>query len=186
MTNDRERWDRKYLDRQVETSIQADPLLLQYAPRLSGPGRALDVAAGTCDNACLLAQLGYDSFAVDISVRGLGLCRQKAISNHLTVFTFVADLGIYPLPADAFDVISVMRFLDRALVPQLKASLRSGGWMFYRTFNQRKLLKNPSFSPAYVLTDGELQAMFADWEPVDSSDQEQYDDTVSHWVGRKP
>ena len=38
-------------------------------------------AAGTGDNACLLAQTGYDSFAIDISINGLGLCLAKARRN---------------------------------------------------------------------------------------------------------
>ncbi|NIO43269.1 MAG: methyltransferase domain-containing protein, partial [Burkholderiales bacterium] len=65
------------------------------------------------------AQLGYDSFAVDISFSGLKLCRGKARANNVSVHTFVADLTVYPLPVAYFDVVVITHYLDRALLAQL-------------------------------------------------------------------
>ena len=184
--SDKQRWDQKYAGRRVEAQISADPLVVHYLPQMSGHGLALDVAAGTGDNACLLAQSGYQSFAIDISIEGLKLCRAKARSNGLTVYAFVADLSKYPLPVSRFDVVVVMRFLNRALYPQLKNAVRPGGWLFYKTFNERYLQSRPDFPRAYVLNTGELRETFADWLEVATNDLPKNRDTTSFWVGRRP
>ena len=186
MTSDRERWETKYAGRPIDTGIHADALLTAYASRLPADGYALDVAAGTCDNACFLAQRGYDAFAVDISHSGLVLCLAKARANGLHVFPFVADLTSYPLPIDCFAVVTVTRYLERELLPRLRASVRPGGWVFYRTFNRRHLREHPGFPDQYVLREGELQDAFAGWETVTTNENSAGEDTTSYWVGCKP
>ncbi len=184
--SDKQRWDRKYAGRRVEAQISADPLVVRYLLQMSGHGHALDVAAGAGDNACLLAQAGYQSFAIDISFEGLKLCRAKAHSNDLNVYAFVADLSKYPLPVSRFDIVVVMRFLDRARYPQIKNAVRPGGWMIYKTFNERHLQIRPDFPRAYVLDTGELRETFADWLEVATNDHPDNADTTSFWVGRRP
>ena len=104
----------------------------------------------------------------------------------MTVYPFVADLEAYPFPEAVFDVVVVFRYLDRGLIPTLRNTLKSGGLLFYKTFNENLLLEKPSFPRAYLLARGELRTWFGDWTYVDVDDQTDDANTASHWVGRKP
>lgn len=185
MKSDIDRWNEKYQSLPFSTVIEPDPLLVKHQNLLTGNGRSLDIACGTCDNALYLAQRGYASYAVDGSRFGVEHCLRKAHANALSVFPFVADLEGYPFPEAVFDVMVVFRYLDRGLIPTLRQTLKSGGLLFFKTFNERFLLKKPSFPSAYVLAHGELARWFGDWACVDTDDSRDAG-TASHWVGRKP
>lgn len=185
MKSDRERWENKYSDRAVDTGIHPDEILAGFARQFTVDGPALDVAAGTCSNACFLAQLGFDTFAVDISHHGLALCLARAAANRLKVMAFVADLSRYPLPVGHFSAVCVTNFLDRSLFTGLKACVRPGGWLFYRTFNRGHLRDHPGFPQQYVLEDGELNRTFAGWQTIGTNEHDPGPETTSYWMGRK-
>lgn len=183
MRSDIQRWDNKYASLTYAPAFTPDPLLLAYAHLFTGRGRSLDVACGTGDNALYLAQRGYTSYGVDGSIEGLLHCQRKAIDNRLEVTLFVADLEHLSLPGNSFDVIVVMRYLDRKLIPLLKRTLRLEGLLLFKTFNQNFLKEKPSFPKAYVLHEGELKAWFEDWRCVDTNDSADNADGFTHWVG---
>ncbi len=186
MRSEIERWNEKYESKALSQTLNPDPLLIQHQVLLTGGGRALDIASGTGDNALFLAQRGYDSYAVDGSVVGLQHCRHKARIRQLRVQCFVADLDRYSFPESVFSVVVLLRYLNRALMPVVRAAVRPGGLLFFKTFNRNFLLSKPSFPSEYVLDHGELSAWFKGWPCLDTNDSPGNPDTSTHWVGHRP
>lgn len=184
MKSDVTRWDKKYTHHHPD--FLPDSLLTEHQDLLTGVGAAaIDVACGVGQNAIFLARRGYITFAVDASV--VGLCRGVELINRerLTVFPFVADLDQYRLPACTFQVIAVFRYLNRALIPNLKQALVPEGLIFYKTFNRNFLAQHPKFNPAYTVRPGELSEMFADFECCATNDTDDLAEPQTYWIGRK-
>ena len=186
MKSDIDRWNKKYLNHRYSDSVTPDPLLVENQSLLSGKGNALDLACGVCDNALFLARLGYSSFAVDGSITALHFGKRKAKANGLNLLGFVADLDSYPFPAAYFDVIVVLRYLNRDLIEPMRGALKSGGLLLFQTFNKRFLKQKPTFPEQYVLNDGELRDWYGDWYCVKTNDDTTNQATQSYWVGKKP
>ena len=186
MKSDIDRWNAKYSTHEVSEAINPDPILPDHRSLLPGDGRALDLAAGKCDNALYLAARGYDSYAIDASHIALRLGKHKAASKSILLNCVVADLDTFPLPENHFDIVVVVRYLNRGMLDAVKETVKKGGLLFFKTFNQRFLVQKPSFPPEYVLQDGELSAWFRGWDCVDSNDSQPNDSSQSYWVGRKP
>ncbi len=185
MRADIDRWNRKYAVHQGDADAAPDAMLVRHRRLLGGGGCALDLASGTGDNALYLAELGYHSIAIDGSINALRYCMARARARHLPVSALVADLDHFPLPPAYFDVIVVVRYLNRALVDPIKHALRPNGLLFYRTFNVNFLSAKPAFPAAYTLRHGELREWFADMVCVDTNDAPDNHDTDSYWIGRR-
>lgn len=186
MKSDIDRWNEKYSNHQYSSNITPEPILIENSPHLSGAGNSLDLACGICDNALYLASIGYYSFAVDGSETAIRFGKRKASANHLSLLGFVADLDSYPLPEECFDVIVVIRYLNRSLIESIKRALKPGGILLMQTFNIRLLEKKPTFPNSYVLHDGELSSWFNDWKCIDTNDDDDTNqETESYWVGKK-
>ncbi|MFM8354057.1 MAG: class I SAM-dependent methyltransferase [Gammaproteobacteria bacterium] len=103
-----------------------------------GLPRALDVACGRGRNARWLAARGYAVDAVDISEVALAQASRVAHSGssdcdpqragRIAWHAIDLDHGLPPELA-GYDLIIVIRFLDRALFPRLVERLRPGGWL---------------------------------------------------------
>lgn len=164
--NDQQRWDKKwhqFMDVQLETN----PLLIRHQELLGG-GKALDIACGQGQNAIWLAQHGYRVLGVDISRVALDKALQEAqrlgISERVE-FAQV-DLDEWQPPRASFDLICVIRFLERALFPAIAQALKPNGLLFYATRHTGYLRKNPTASRHYLLEPGELAVAFQDLEVV--------------------
>jgi len=183
---DRERWDRKYAAGNPHPDFAPDPILTQYAHLLSGNGWALDVACGVGHNALYLARRGYEVLAVDGSQVGLRYGRAAARDGALPVHFVAADLERFAPPPRRFNLILVMRFLIRPLLPLLKEALAPGGLMIYQTFNLNWRRANPAFNPDYLLAPGELAKAFSDFEIIATNDAMDIADDQTYWIGRHP
>ena len=85
-----------------------------------------------------------------------------AASRGVTLHTVVADLerGEYVPPEDSFELVTVFFYLHRELFPAIRAAIKPGGMIVYRTYtrdNPRRL------QPAHVLEPNELLAQFRDF-----------------------
>ena len=154
MASDREKWDRKYRER--DFSPQPSRIVRAFCTR-APIGRALDLACGNGRNACFLAESGFEVDAVDISEVGLRrfVCRSPAISRICQdVDTFVIRPGHYQLIVNT-------RFLKRHLFAALQAGLAPGGILIFETYLMES---DPAaacrFSPDHLLHDGELSQAF--------------------------
>lgn len=180
---DRERWDQRYAAPGSDLDKGPNPLLVRHAPP-SFPGiRALELACGLGHNAIWLAKHRYTVDAVDISLEALRRARAALGRQGLAGVNFIAaDLDHFALPAYAYDLVVVFRFLDRGLFPAIRAHVRPGGWVIYQTLNVRHLDRVPDCSPDHVLHLGELPRHFPGWTVLEADDGPY----MSAIVARKP
>ncbi|OGO42885.1 MAG: hypothetical protein A2Z04_07895, partial [Chloroflexi bacterium RBG_16_57_9] len=135
---DRERWNRRYEERTDFSDFTPHALLVDHLHLLTG-GRALDLACGVGRDTLFLAAQGYRVDAVDLSRIALKMARAEAARRNFSVHFVQADLDTYSILPETYDVIVDFYFLDRRLVPQMRAGLKPGGLMFLETYNIRRL-----------------------------------------------
>lgn len=124
------------------------------------PGRALDIATGKGRNAVFLATKGFRVDAMDISTVALEGARKMARVKALDVNFIEADLENAELPENTYDLIVNFNFLDRGLIPKMKAALKPGGYIVFETFLiDQKELGHPR-NPAFLLSHNELLDLF--------------------------
>lgn len=182
---DLDRWERKYAAGNPNPTFAPNPLLLQYAHLLDGPGIALDLACGVGHNAIFLAQRGYRVLAIDASVTGLRYGRAAIAAADLAVLLVAADLERFVLPPALFNAVAVFRYLERALLPAIKSAVTPGGLVIYETFNINRLHAAPRMKRAYLLEPGELTRWFADFETIATNDGPDITTELTYWIGRK-
>jgi FolB domain-containing protein len=126
-------------------------------------GRALDLAAGQGRNALYLAQEGFEVEAWDRDEQGLQALAAKARARGLSVRTRVVDLEREPsIPVETFDLVVLMYYLQRNLIPSIIQSLRPGGIVVYETFLIDNHLRfNHPRHPEYCLEHNELLSLFS-------------------------
>jgi ubiquinone/menaquinone biosynthesis methyltransferase len=107
------------------------------------PGeRALDLACGTGDLACLLADAGASAVGLDLTHRMVQLARVKARPGSSTRLTWaVGDMTSLPCPAEAFTLVTIGYGLRN--VPDLDGAIREaarvlapGGRLLSLDFNR--------------------------------------------------
>lgn len=143
----------------VERSQDYWPLLPEE------PRRALDLAAGAGRNSLYLARNGFAVTALDWSVGGLAVLRERAAQTGLSVDCQEIDLES---PGSKIgppvELVVVTDFLHRPLLTKLGEYVVPGGLIAYETYNyrQREEPKGPSCDD-YLLGPGELLESFAGW-----------------------
>ena len=127
MTNDRDKWNRKY--REASFSSLPSSIVKRFTRRVRS-GRALDLACGNGRNACYLAACGYRVDAVDISLEGLNrfVCRATAINR------ICQDVETFAIPSNTYHRIVNTRFLSRQLFPALQEGLCPGGMLIFESY----------------------------------------------------
>jgi tellurite methyltransferase len=155
--NDQERWDEKYHKAGCKPVAECDPFVLGALNEL-GPGqgqRALDLACGTGRHGLELARRACQVEAWDVSGVGLRQLSLSAEQANLNIQCRRVDLTL-PLPTvgEAFDLIILVSYLDRELLPRLGSLLRPGGHLVYVTFTTDREGSHPS--DRHCLTPGEL------------------------------
>lgn len=148
------------------------PWLAGHAALLPTAAHVLDLACGYGRNARWLAAQGHAVLAVDRDAAALA-----ALAGVAGITTLCADLEGAPWPlADAqFDAAVVCRYLHRPLFPQLFATVKPGGLLFYETF----MLGNERFGrparPEFLLAPGELVARVreAGWQVIAAREGEE-------------
>ena len=184
MREDIERWDRKYRDRDALVPGEPEPSLVDHAHLLPA-GDALDVACGLGANALWLAARGNRVLGVDGSAVGLRAAAAAARAASLPVRWLCADLDHFrPAPASV-DLVVVVRFLQRPLIPRLLRALRPGGVVFYRTFNVNRLRHGGGFPREYLLERGELRSLLGGLEVLAGNDGDDVEEPASWLIARR-
>lgn len=160
-------WDKKYSERS-HSSLEPDPFLVNaYDEFLSGssPGLALDVAGGVGRHSIWLAQRGWQVKLLDISEVGIKQAQENAnrtgtasaISFQICDLNVMQDLG-----REQYDLVIVFFFLQRELFPALISTLKSGGFLIYKTYTteQKNFAGGPSH-PMFLLGPNELLHAFS-------------------------
>lgn len=127
-------------------------------------GKVLDIAMGEGRNAVFLAKNGFDVDGCDISEVAINKAQKLAKENNVNIRAFVADMEIYKLPKNAYDVIACFYYLQRDLMPQIKEALKPGGMIIYETYtmeNKEYGFEGPK-NKDYLLESNELLHLFTD------------------------
>jgi 2-polyprenyl-3-methyl-5-hydroxy-6-metoxy-1,4-benzoquinol methylase len=161
--DDQIRWNRQHGEKQGRE--QPAPFLRQVFDRQYTDitaGRALDIACGSGCNALFLAEKGFDVTAIDISPVALARAEQRAAEKTLSILWRQADLENYTLEAAAYDLIVNIDYLQRSLLPWMKATLKTGGFIIFDTFLiDQQAIGHPR-NPDYLLRHNELLDSFRD------------------------
>lgn len=129
-------------------------------------GRVVDLAIGLGGNAFYLAARGASVLGIDISERAVRALRRTALNRGLRLELIVADLDVFPLPANRFEAVLCFFYLNRRLFPQIRKSLKPGGVFMMEAFVTDPQRPEKG-QPGYRLAERELLAVFGDWEILD-------------------
>jgi tellurite methyltransferase len=124
-------------------------------------GNALDVACGGGRHALWLAERGLRTYAVDRDVVAIREINDEAARRGLPLRAEVLDLEtghVHFTPPD-YDLIVVVHYLHRPLVPALIRALRPGGVLVYETFTRAQAARGHPRNPAFLLEAGELPSL---------------------------
>ena len=163
-TNDQSKWDRQHGDadgakaasRFLQEIIDSDHWTI-------APGRALDIACGKGRNALFLASRGFQVTAMDISSVGLEQGRKQADESLLSIAWQQTDLEQLRLGSAEYDLIVNINYLQRSLIPQIKAAVKTGGHVIFDTYLiDQQVIGHPK-NPDYLLLHNELLDHFRDF-----------------------
>ena len=112
-----------------------------------------------------LARQGLSVDALDVSPLAVARLNDYARAQGLALTARVADLVESGLPTATYDLVVVVRFLERSLCPAIAAALRPGGLLFYQTFTRERTGPGPS-NPDFLLAPGELARLFGELRTV--------------------
>jgi tellurite methyltransferase len=158
------KWDARYAAGEGRHAFVASPPLRAAVDGFV-PGRALDVAAGAGRHAIYLAERGWRVVALEGSSEGAHVMCEEAARRGLQdrIESRIVDLESPTAGAafepDGYDLVCDFYFLDRALLPWMRAAVRRGGLLVAAIH-----LQGPStMNPAFLVAPGELAALAAGW-----------------------
>ncbi len=170
--------------------MSASPFVAGWVAHLArlddSPRTALDLAMGRGRHALVLAHHGFETYGVDVVFQAVRDAVSAAAREGLTVRAWCADLTVFPLPAAAFDLVVVTRYLQRDLFASIRDAVTPGGFVIYETFTvrQRALGTGPT-SADHLLEPGELRAAFDGWDVL-FYEEETAPEAAARIVARKP
>jgi SAM-dependent methyltransferase len=163
-SDDRARWDEKHA---AEHATQKpSSFLKEIFEADSWPvpkGRALDIATGKGRNAIFLAERGFQVVGIDISPVALEMARRSAREKSLAIDWQEADLERIELPKGYYDLVLNLNYLQRCLVPQIRKTLKPGGWVIFETYLTDQSKIGQPKNPDYLLRHNELLDSFRDF-----------------------
>lgn len=161
---DKERWNTQHQSSHGSTGPSA--FLAEIFASGAWPipsGHALDIACGKGRNALFLAERGFSVVAIDISAVAVDEAKKRADEKNVAVDWQQADLEEIRLGENAYDLVINLNYLQRSLIPHIKAALKPGGYVVFDTY----LIDQPAIghprNPAYLLGHNELLNFFKDF-----------------------
>ncbi|MFE3177396.1 class I SAM-dependent methyltransferase [Amycolatopsis sp. NPDC059090] len=130
-------WEDLYRSREQVFSGEPNGVLVTEVEGLP-PGQALDVGCGEGGDARWLAARGWQVTALDISRTAL----QRAAAANAGIAWVCSDLAASPVPARAFDLVSVQYFPlrhDDGVVRKLLDAVAPGGTFLVGSHDRRDL-----------------------------------------------
>lgn len=159
-SQERARWNERYASGEYRPQRAPSPLVEEAIARVGG-GRALVLACGSGRNALRLAESGFEVTAVDISPVAIDMARVESEARGLVIEWRVADIEDLELPQAVFDLITMIRYVNRAVWPRLVDWLSVDGWLLMEQhLRTRRVVIGPS--DHYRVGPGELLTAFSD------------------------
>ena len=153
----RGRWNRRYQGGDV--TQEPDPFVVAQATRLPRTGCALDVAGGAGRHAIWLARRGLDVTLIDVSDEACALATKRADTAGVAVAVVRTDLDVDPLPPGRWDVVLVVRYLDREVIAAAPDLLAPGGLFVFTQPTLRNLERHDRPERPWLLEPGELAGL---------------------------
>lgn len=183
-------WNERYR-RGEHAGTEPSQLLVRAAKSLA-PGRALDIACGAGRHAIFLAERGWRVTAVDASVVGIEITKERARERGVVIDARVADLaqGEFLIGPGAYDLVIVFYYLQRDLFPQIRAGVRPGGAVVAAIHTVDDSPGVKPMNAAFLLEPGELRAEFQGWEIEHYDEGKPHDDEhqrrTAEIIARRP
>ena len=125
-----DKWNARYRSGESHPRFDGAPSpVLGWLPSPWPGARALDLGCGLLRNARALVDAGWEVVAVDGATEGFARAGTPPQGLH----AIVADLDEWRPPANSFDLVLAVHYLNRALVPSVLESLRPGGLVALET-----------------------------------------------------
>jgi len=163
--------------------LNHSPLLEKFIALFDEPesqAPVLDLACGSGRNGLYLVNQKFPVVFADIKESALEQVKSTLTSKHGELHSSASFWQIdfeqgsvkekheHPLAAKSFSAIMVFRYLHRPLFEEIKQAVINGGYVVYETFT----VEHPQFgrpkNPNFLLKQGELAELFADWEIIHS------------------
>jgi tellurite methyltransferase len=140
---------------------------------------------GSGRHALPLARMGWRVFGVDADLDAVFRASNQAKAEGIGIRAWCADLTKSELPADAFELVVVTRYLQRSLFDSIRRAVVPGGFVIYETFTtaQRALGWGPK-SPDHLLEPGELRRRFEMFD-IESYEEADGPEAVARLVARR-
>jgi SAM-dependent methyltransferase len=151
------KWDERYARGEHDCAEPVDVIV--RVVRDFPPGRALDLACGLGRNAIALARAGWSVTAVDASAIAIERLRERAAAEGLAIDAVIADLesDAFVIEPESYDLICDSFYLQRSLIPQIKAGVRPGGLVAIT------LPIEADINPDFLVRTGEVRSWFSNW-----------------------
>ncbi len=179
---DRDRWEKRHQRPMIAEPYES---VCALRPRRNKE-TALDLACGQGRHSRALLEAGFWVVAVDVSATALAHLEVIAPSFSGRLLPVQADLDHWPFAADCFDLVVQCDFLDRALLPAVRDTLKPGGVLLLDTFlHGSQPNRNGPSNPDYLLKAGELLSLFENWQILDLQESSG-EDCRGRILARKP
>jgi SAM-dependent methyltransferase len=185
---DRAHWDQYYAKSETYVFGKEPAKILIDNVDILPIGRVLDIAMGEGRNAVYLAKKGFIVDGVDLSETAIRKARRMARENRVNVNFFNADLNHYSIPAEKYEVILNIDYLQRNLIPQIKRGLKRGGVIVFEnmTVDQLSNPGNDGLRRDILLKKGELKEAFNDFKVLFYEEKNDGKDAKARLVAMKP
>lgn len=171
------KWNRKHNERLKDMALPLPNARLKcLSPYLKGGGEALDLACGLGGNSLFLAEMNYHVLAMDLSEVAVTYLQEQAREQKLSIQAVekdLTDMENLHLKKDSFNLVVITYYLDRALFPIIKSTIRESGYFFMETFFLTSENDNRRVSDAFKLRHKELLTEFIDWKVIYFEENEQ-------------
>ncbi len=168
---DRRQWDLLFNTQEYVFGKEAAAFVKLSLPSIP-VGKALDIAMGEGRNAVYLAKKGFQVTGVDLSEVAIRKAKLLAREQGVQIGTVMADLQQYQIRPESYDLILNIQYLQRSLIPQIKAGLKRGGYVVFENPTVEELARNPgrNLRRDFLLEKGELRRLFSDLEIIEYSE----------------
>jgi len=148
---------------------------------------ALDLGCGGGRDSVFLAQQGWQVIGIDQEARVLKRAKQLATRSRASVKFKCCDLKkIGCFPEKKFDLVLVMRYLNRALFARIDQAIVPGGTLIYQTFTEGVEAFGSPKNPNFILAHDELRKTFASYQIiVDRIDKLEDGRPVASFIAQK-
>jgi 2-polyprenyl-3-methyl-5-hydroxy-6-metoxy-1,4-benzoquinol methylase len=185
--SDRTQWDQVYNQETYVFGKEPAEVVVENIESLP-VGRALDIAMGEGRNAVFLAKKGFIVEGVDLSEVAIRKAKRLAKENKVEITTTAADLNVYQIRPESYEVILNIQYLQRSLIPQIKRGLKRGGVVVFenQTLDQLKLPNSEGIRRDFLLGSGELRELFKEFKILHYSEKNDGKQAVARLIAMKP